>query len=1059
MKRSLLAAVLIGAAVMVVPQAPLSAAAEPRPSTSGPDGEVTLVTGDRVTVRSGQPRVQPGPGRDGVSFSLRTDERGDLHVVPIDVQGDLAAGRLDERLFAVSALIRDRYDDASTNVTPLIVTTSNARIAGRALRSVNGVAVKADKATPFLSGARAAGVTKVWLDGAVKATLDRSVPQVGAPEAWQAGHTGAGTKVAVLDTGIDTTHPDLADAVVESRNFTSSDTTDDLVGHGTHVAATITGSGKYQGVAPDAKLINGKVLDDAGYGSESEIIAGMEWATASGADVVNMSLSSSRPSDGTDPISLALNRLTADTGALFVVSSGNEGPSEGTIGSPAAADAALTVGSVDRSDALAEFSSRGPRLGDGAIKPDITAPGVGIVAAKAANGWIGTPVGDRHVALSGTSMAAPHVAGAAAILAGQHPKWTAAQLKAALAGSAKPNPAVSTHHQGTGRLDVARAARQNVFATPAGLTLGTARWPHHDDAPIVRTLTYTNSGDASLTLRIAADVRGPNGPARAGMVVASPSSVTVPAGGSAEVAVTTTTSVDSPDGGYSGVVVATGDGVSVRTALSFIKEVESYDVKITAIDHSGQPSSYFYNRFDGLDQPLKVNGFGASGVVRRLHKGRYFVNSEIFTKLDSWWDTQFVEPAQVVDRDTHLVFDARQGKQPSVTVQRPNARPGDVIMLMESTTASGPTNAGLTGPDFERLLWAPSRTSLPGAARFRVAAKLAEPDGKGGFVGSEYLYRVYWEHDGRVPEDLHRAFKDRSLARVNTVSAAQAPGKMGYRDYLVGGPLPLRVAEYFSPELEWGSWVAQMRMEEGHRETLVETARGRRYEAGTERTEKWNAAVFSPALPEGTSPHRWAGRLGDQVSVGIPLFTDQASTHAGDSDVDTARTTLRRDGKVVDQFDLPGLWSGTLPPDRGTYTLDVAATRSGVSELSTSIQATWTFASERVTGPAPLPLLVVRFAPALDDHNRAPAGKPFVIPVYAQRNGSASTEGVRTPAIEVSYDDGATWRPAGVSRFGSRWLALVDHPAAAKYVSLKARTQDADGNAVDQTIIRAYGLK
>jgi subtilisin family serine protease len=1060
MKRRLLAAVLMGAAVMVVPQTSLSAAAEPRPAKSGPDGQVTLVTGDRVTVRSGQAHVQPGPGRAGISFSLRTDVRGDLHVTPVDVQGDIAAGRLDERLFAVSALIRDRYDDASTKVTPLIVTAGNARIAGRALPSVNGVAVKAEKATPYLSAARAAGVTKVWLDAAVKMTLDQSVPQVGAPEAWQAGHTGAGTKVAVLDTGIDTTHPDLAGAVVEARNFTSSDTTDDIVGHGTHVAATITGSGKYQGVAPDAGLINGKVLDDAGYGTESQIIAGMEWATASGADVVNMSLGSRRPSDGTDPISQALNRLTADTGALFVVSSGNEGPSEGTIGSPAAADAALTVGAVDRSDALAASSSRGPRLGDGAIKPDITAPGVDIVAAKAANGWIGTPVGDRHVALSGTSMAAPHVAGAAAVLAGQNPKWTAEQLKAALVGSAKPSPAVSTHHQGTGRLDVARAARQNVFATPTGLSLGTAKWPHHDDAPIVRKLTYTNSGDAPLNLRITADVRGPNGPAPAGMVAVSPSSVTVPAGGSTEVAVTTTTSLDAPDGGYSGVVVASADGVSVRTALAFTKEVESYDVKLTATDQGGQLSQYLSSRFVGVDQPFEALQFSAGEVVWRMPKGRYFFGAEIITQLDEWWNTQYVEPALVVDRDTHLVMDARQGRQAAVTVQRPNAQPGDAIMLMEVTTASGYTNAGFGGIDFERKLWLPSRTSLPGAARFRVAARLAEPDGKGRFEGSEYLYHVYWEHDGQVPADLHRAFEDRSLARVNTVSAASAPGKKGYRDYLASGPLPLRVTEYFSPEIEWGSWIAQMRIEEEYVESLLETARGRRYQAGTQRTEKWNAAVFGPAFPEGTRPDRWAGRLGDFVEVNIRMFTDQDPTRVGDSEVDTARTTLRRDGKLLGQFNLAGTWFGEVPADRGTYTLDVSATRS-VSELSTSIQASWTFASGRVEGstPAPLPLIVVRFAPWLDDHNRAPAGKPFVIPVYAQRNGVSSTEGIRTPSIEVSYDDGATWRPAGVTRVGPRWLAVVDHPAGAKYVSLKARTQDTAGNAVDQTIIRAYALK
>ncbi|WP_197322314.1 S8 family serine peptidase, partial [Saccharomonospora sp. NB11] len=126
------------------------------------------------------------------------------------------------------------------------------------------------------------------------ATLAESVPQIGAPEAWDSGLTGEGVRVAVLDTGIDADHPDLADAVVEAEDFTGSGNTDDGQGHGTHVAATILGDGsasdgRYRGVAPDAELVVGKVLDDDGFGQESWILAGMEWA-AENASVVNMSL-------------------------------------------------------------------------------------------------------------------------------------------------------------------------------------------------------------------------------------------------------------------------------------------------------------------------------------------------------------------------------------------------------------------------------------------------------------------------------------------------------------------------------------------------------------------------------------------------------------------------------------------------------------------------------------------------------------------------------------------------------------------------------------------------
>ena len=122
----------------------------------------------------------------------------------------------------------------------------------------------------------------------------------------------------------------------------------------------------------------------------------MEWAAAEGAKVVNMSLGGG-PTDGTDPLSQAVNDITAQTGTLFVVAAGNEGQDE-SVGTPGAAASALTVGAVDRNDQLAEFSSRGPRQGDAGLKPEITAPGVGIIAARAAGTAMGEPVDNLYTA-------------------------------------------------------------------------------------------------------------------------------------------------------------------------------------------------------------------------------------------------------------------------------------------------------------------------------------------------------------------------------------------------------------------------------------------------------------------------------------------------------------------------------------------------------------------------------------------------------------------------------------------------------------------------------------
>ena len=202
------------------------------------------------------------------------------------------------------------------------------------------------------------------------------------------------------------------------------------------------------------------MLNDDGIGYDSWIIAGMEWAAAEGAKVVNMSLGGGA-TDGTDPLSQAVNGITAETGTLFVVSAGNEGQDE-SVGTPGAAASALTVGAVDRNDALADFSSRGPRVGDGGLKPEITAPGVDIVAARASGTAMGEPLDDLYTAASGTSMAAPHVSGAAVLLAQAHPDWKADRFKNALVSTAKTNADLSVYAQGAGRVDVARAVAQKV---------------------------------------------------------------------------------------------------------------------------------------------------------------------------------------------------------------------------------------------------------------------------------------------------------------------------------------------------------------------------------------------------------------------------------------------------------------------------------------------------------------------------------------------------------------------------------------------------------------------
>ncbi len=305
--------------------------------------------------------MRPGKGREHIRF-LAHRERGDLYVIPQDAQPLLQSGKLDRRLFDVTGLIRSGYHDDVRDNLPLIVTyqpgaahraagtfnATGARIT-RELPAIGGAAMTAakDEATDLWTtiagtgqSARAntaGGIDRIWLDGKRQPALDQSVSQIGAPAAHQAGFTGRGVRVAVLDSGVDSQHPDLVGKVAQARNFTEEPEAADVVGHGTHVASTIAGTGaasggRIPGMAPDAVLLDGKVCEVDGC-PDSAILAGMQWAAVEQrATVVNLSLGGP---DGPeiDPLEEAVNTLTAQTGTLFVIAAGNAG-GDRTVGSP-----------------------------------------------------------------------------------------------------------------------------------------------------------------------------------------------------------------------------------------------------------------------------------------------------------------------------------------------------------------------------------------------------------------------------------------------------------------------------------------------------------------------------------------------------------------------------------------------------------------------------------------------------------------------------------------------------------------------------------------------------
>ncbi|MCG5469043.1 S8 family serine peptidase [Micromonospora sp. LAH09] len=1089
------AALVLGTPSLAVASPPTTAPdAAPRTATGvATTKTVTLLTGDRVTVTaSGSAAVRPGPGRGHLHF-VTTRDRGQLTVLPQDAAPLVRSGRIDRRLFNVTELIAAGYDDARRDSLPVLVAGdagSQRRAAAPTgltvtaqLPAIGGVAATADKKQAAsvwaaLTGANArvgtaGGADRIWLDGRRRVTLDHSVPQIGAPAAHQAGFTGKGVRVAVLDTGIDAEHPDFTGRVAVSQNFSEATDAGDTVGHGTHVASIIAGSGaasagKYRGVAPDATLLNGKVCEDLGC-SDSAILAGMQWAAVDQqADVINMSLGGYDTPD-VDPLEAAVESLTAQTGALFVISSGNDG-TDGSVSSPSTAESALSVGAVDREDALADFSSRGPRVGDGGLKPDITAPGVEIVAARGEGTELGMPVGEGYVTLSGTSMAAPHVTGAVALLAQQHTGWAAAQLKATLMASAKPHPEQTAFQQGAGRVDVARAITQRVVSSPVSVSFGQPAWPHEDDTPIARKVDWRNDGPDPITLDLTLEVTGPDGqPAPAGLFTLAASQVTVPAGGAAGTTVTADTRLGT-DGYWTGRIVARSGTTVAVTPVAVNREVESYQLTVRHLDATGAPSADHITALVNLETFASYDLFDPDGTVDvRVPKGRYGLVSLIFAEDRA---AQLAQPELAVDGDTAVTVDARTAKPVRMAVPEPSAAPALVDIGVAFLSGDGYYGFGLLAFDFTGLTTGQLGRPVSGK---RFVATIGSQWIKPEVEESPYLYALAESIPGRMPTGFDRTYRNRDLASVTHQFRGGYPGLVADRvvfphlDPDLGGwavNLPTtvpgqRVEHYNTNDVRWSSELMfGVVTDDGWLDgKAVLIAEPKAYRPGRHTRESWNSAPYGPSFPTPRWPGQGVTRFGDDIQVDVGLYGD-ADGHAGGSVVDTARTALYRDGKLVGESPEPGFGQFTVPPGNAGYRLEVSATRS-FTDLSTEVSTAWTFRSRHVPGDdfRQLPVSAIRFTPPLSVDNAAPAGRSLVIPVQVQRQPGAAGSRVTKLTVDVSYDGGKTWQAAKVRNGGHGWTATVRHPAGPGYASLRASARDAAGNTVTERIIQAYRLR
>jgi subtilisin family serine protease len=461
-----------------------------------------------------------------------------------------------------------------------------ARVTRRYRVVANGLAVLVPRDRVTRLGA-VPGVRRVYPSVRYRAQLDRSPQQIGAPALWGGGleNAGQGLKIGIIDDGLDHTHTLFNPAgytmpagfpkgqtayttakVIVARAFpppnpqwrhAAKPFDPEHSSHATHVAGIAAGNAntaadgaRVSGVAPRAYLGNYKALTiptdaDVGLdGNSPQLVAAIEAAVADGMDVINLSLGEPEIEPSRDVVVQALGAATR-AGVVAVVAAGNDFGSfgRGSVTSPGTTPDAITVAAVTTSrtapaNVVASFSSSGPTPLSLQLKPEMSAPGVGILSAAPQ---------DRWTILSGTSMAAPHVAGAAALLKQRHPTWTPAQIKSALAATADPVLAepdrageAATVREGAGRVNLARADNPLIFATPVALSFGLVA----PQATVTRSVQLTDAGGGAgeWAVRVEAQAAVP------ATAVTVPPTVTVP--GALPVTLTTTGAAAAEAGGF-----------------------------------------------------------------------------------------------------------------------------------------------------------------------------------------------------------------------------------------------------------------------------------------------------------------------------------------------------------------------------------------------------------------------------------------------------------------------------------------------------------------------------
>jgi len=483
------------------------------------------------------------------------------------------------------------------------------------------------------------GVKNVHPNKEIRISLYESIRVINADDVWKEldfegnNITGQGMTIAIIDTGIDYTHPDLGGCfgndckVIGGYDFINDDNDPmDDHGHGTHCAGIAAGNGILKGVAPDAKLYAYKVLSAGGSGSTEGVIAGIERAVdpnndgdfSDHVDVISMSLGRSGGTPD-DPDAKAVDNAV-EAGVIVAVAAGNSGPGERTIGCPGCARKAITVGANDKCNLIAEFSSRGPvEWEDGSlIKPDVTAPGVDICAAQYDDAWEDYQcIDDEHTAISGTSMATPHVAGASALVKQAIPELTAEEVKSVLMLTSY-DTGYNIFTQGSGRIDVKNALIAEIISDPVSFAFDTVSETHLEKDIVIKNLK-----DYDLELELDAGMLNDNLGNQYDVASISNSSLMLPANSNISVKVV----IDLPqdiEGNFLGKLTISTEQ-NEYSLKYMVTKLSKLTVTVSAGDREIEPSIYLHDQQEiSSEKPFMRRSYTDVGVFR-VPSGNYTV--------------------------------------------------------------------------------------------------------------------------------------------------------------------------------------------------------------------------------------------------------------------------------------------------------------------------------------------------------------------------------------------------------------------------------------------------